>query len=185
MERFKGWFINNRVSRLDYSGVFLPFWTFDIYGSALIRDAAEDQPAGLPPQKLEVSEQVRNAFIPGVTSPPRKALLQIADYDPGEAIAYTPKLLAKFAAELYQIEFDRASLDARERFREHVTRRHKNPNPDVRRTIFSQVDHMDMRLLLLPVWVVTVTEDDGDKRLALFNGQTGRFVLGRARPATR
>jgi hypothetical protein len=47
-------------------------------------------------------------------------------------------------------------------------------------TIFSAVRDMNFRLLLLPVWVATLTEEDGDLRTALVNGQTGRVVLGKA-----
>jgi hypothetical protein len=35
-------------------------------------------------------------------------------------------------------------------------------------------------LLLLPVWVATITEEDGDIRLGLVHGQKGKAVLGKA-----
>jgi hypothetical protein len=38
---------------------------------------------------------------------------------------------------------------------------------------------MSFRLLLLPVWAAAITEQDGDQRHALINGQTGRVALGR------
>jgi hypothetical protein len=40
-----------------------------------------------------------------------------------------------------------------------------------------------MRLVLLPVWVGTLVEADGDVRTALVNGQSGRVALGKAEKA--
>ncbi len=44
---------------------------------------------------------------------------------------------------------------------------------------------MSFRLLLLPVWIATLSEVDGDTRPALVNGQTVRVVLGSARKPHR
>jgi hypothetical protein len=43
----------------------------------------------------------------------------------------------------------------------------------------SVVKQMHFRLLLLPVWVGMLEEQDGDRRPALVNGQTGKVVLGK------
>ena len=42
------------------------------------------------------------------------------------------------------------------------------------------VQSMSFQLMLLPVWIATLTEADGDVRIALVNGQTGKTVLGKA-----
>jgi hypothetical protein len=47
--------------------------------------------------------------------------------------------------------------------------------------VSSMVRTMSFRLLLLPVWIATLIEDDGDVRIGLVNGQTGQAVLGKAR----
>ena len=40
---------------------------------------------------------------------------------------------------------------------------------------------VQFRLVLAPVWVVTIIEADGDVRPGLVHGQTGKAVLGKAR----
>jgi hypothetical protein len=50
---------------------------------------------------------------------------------------------------------------------------------EVQVNIFTSVRQMSFRLLLLPVWVAALTEEDGDVRAALVNGQTGQVALGR------
>ena len=42
------------------------------------------------------------------------------------------------------------------------------------------VRQMSFTLLLMPVWVITLFERDGDVRPALVNGQTGKVALGKA-----
>ncbi len=39
---------------------------------------------------------------------------------------------------------------------------------------------MTFRLLLLPVWIALLAEQDGDRRIGLVNGQTGKVALGKA-----
>ena len=43
-----------------------------------------------------------------------------------------------------------------------------------------KIQNMSFRLVLLPVWVASLMEDDGDVRAALVNGQTGKVALGKA-----
>ena len=182
VEKVKGWFIENRVQRIDYEGVFLPFWKFDIFGKVLIRDTNHDDENRVPDvQRQEIQEQLRHVLVPGVDSPLPELTTRLGGFDFGETIPYTPKLLARFAAELYQRDFASASLDARSQFRKAMLNKHHNPNMHVKRTIATQVGYMEMMLVLLPVWVVTILERDGDIRPALVNGQTGRVVLGKAR----
>jgi hypothetical protein len=38
---------------------------------------------------------------------------------------------------------------------------------------------MSFQLLLVPVWLATLHETDGDTRRALVNGQTGECALGK------
>ena len=189
VEQVKGWFTDNRVDRMRLEGVFLPFWVFDVFGIVRIVEEKQDSQWGVPAQveRREVGIDSQDIAIPAVKSPPRKLLLRLGRYDYSQRIPYTPKLLAKFAAELYQIDFDAASLDARSMFRERAVSRYgSSTSADTKRTLTAQVDYIDMELFLVPVWVATITEKDRDVRMALVNGQTGKTVLGRAgKPNTR
>ena len=99
--------------------------------------------------------------------------------------AYTPSALARYPAEIYQIDFDTASLEARGRVRRMVREQYQNQTLGMQReeitSVSSMVRTMSFRLLLLPVWIATLIEDDGDVRVGLVNGQSGQAVLGKAR----
>jgi uncharacterized CHY-type Zn-finger protein len=181
MEKMKGWFIKNRVVDSSYQGVYLPFWEFDIFGKVLLRDDYRDSSGHADTfERSEQIEQMQNALVSAVKSPPKALTDRLGAWQFTEMMPYTPQLLAKFPAELYRIDFDRAGLLVRDVFREAMLAKHRNLNPNVRRTIATQIDHMELRLLLMPVWIVTLTEEDGELRTALINGQTGQVVMGSA-----
>lgn len=181
VEKLKGIFIKNRVVRTSFEGVFLPFWAFDIFGTVIIREEVADSGGQSPTvNRIEAVTQLMNALVCGVKSPPLSLTAKLGRYDFSEVVPYTPKMLAKFAAELYSIDFDQASLDVRSVFRDEMKRQRANWNPNVKQTITTRIDHMDMRLLLLPVWVGTLTEEDGERRIALVNGQNGHATIGNA-----
>ena len=46
--------------------------------------------------------------------------------------------------------------------------------------VTTAIQQMSFRLVLLPVWIATLVEQDKDVRGALVNGQTGQVVLGKA-----
>jgi hypothetical protein len=115
---------------------------------------------------------------------PAKTLTEkIGQFDMDGVVAYEPKLLAKYPAELYTIDFDQASLEARSIASKTVREKHalqENPSDQYQVSFFTLVKSMTFQLLLLPVWVATLTEEDGDIRTALVNGQSGKVVLSRA-----
>lgn len=184
VEKMKGWFIQNKVERIDLHGVFLPYWVFDIFGEVIIRDDYKDKNKYINTPNFERWEeiaQMHNVPVPAVKSPSKALLQQILPYDLSVHVPYTPKMLAKFAAELYTLDFDRASLAVRSVFRKGMIAKYPNVNPNATRTVTSQINDMEMQLLLLPAWVATLHEVDGDVRSAVVNGQTGELALGRAR----
>jgi hypothetical protein len=96
-------------------------------------------------------------------------------------IAYEPSLLARYPASLYTLDFSAASLEARSAASQQMRQLHgEGAGRDVDVNVFTSVIQMSFMLVLMPVWVATLTERDGDLRLALINGQTGRIALGRA-----
>lgn len=186
MEKLKGVFIRNKVVRTQLQGVFLPFWIFDVFGTVILRDEYRDNDSyGLPlVERTEHPAAMRNARVSAVHSPAKALTDRLGKYELDDYVPYTPKLLSKFAAELYTIDFDQASLDVRSVFRREMLSRYSVPNPNLKRDVTSSVDQMDMRLILLPVWVATLTEEDDDIRIALINGQTGQIAMGRANKST-
>ena len=74
------------------------------------------------------------------------------------------------------MDFDKASLEARSKAGDMARVRHGISGQG-----YTHIQHMTFQLLLLPVWVATLYEEDGDIRPALVNGQTGKVVLGKPR----
>jgi hypothetical protein len=106
----------------------------------------------------------------------------LGEFELDSMLPYEPNLLAKYPAELYDIDFDEASLEARGRASEQMREENlssKDSNVDM--TVSTMVIQMTFSLVLMPVWVATLTERDGDLRTALVNGQSGRVALSKAR----
>ena len=61
----------------------------------------------------------------------------------------------------------------------------KRDTEQMRIRISSLVKNMSFQLLLLPVWVASIIEEDDDRRSILVNGQTGEVVLGRVQKRDR
>ena len=122
--------------------------------------------------------------IPAVTSPPPDLTGQIGAFDTSAVVAYEPKLLARYPAAIYDIDFDAAALSAQSAAADQMRTRYKvGEASSVDVNVFTMVRQMSFTLLLLPVWVITLFERDGDVRPALVNGQTGKVALGKASKA--
>jgi len=185
MERVKGIFGDNRIKRADTEGIFLPHWVFDIFGTAIVREEKKDKNGRvLSVTRLEMPAHQYDLAVPAVKSPEPRLLQKLAPYDFSEVAPYTPKLLARYPAELYSLDFDAASMDARSLFRQYTKSVHRSTG-NIDRIVTNKVDLMEMRLVMVPVWVMTLYEADGDVRLALVNGQTGTVVLDKARQPER
>ena len=117
----------------------------------------------------------------GVTSPPHRLTDRLEKYNLEAVKPYDPKLLAGFTAELYSIDYQKASLNVRDEIGERFRFRHQHdPHGDYQTHVGYLIQHMSFRLLMLPVWIATIIEEDGDVRLGLIHGQTGQSLLGKA-----
>jgi DNA-directed RNA polymerase subunit RPC12/RpoP len=193
-ERIKGWFVDNKIKHGTLEGVYLPFWVFDsvidvtktVYDARSSREQHRRSAAPIQPMaRYNIPELFNDLPICAVESPPLHLTLKLGKYDLDTMVAYEPELLAKYPAELYMLDFDRASLQAREVIGRLMREKYGQKSGDeVQINVFSGVKQMSFQLALLPVWVATLTEADGDTRLALVNGQTGTVVLGKAKKSS-
>lgn len=185
-ERMRGWFDDNRVKRGTLEGYFLPFWVFDavVEVTKTVSDTRSGQGRiGVvqPFSRTTIPEMVNNLPVCAVASPPARLTAQLGPYNLAGLVAYSADLLAQYPAELYTLDFDRASLEARSIIGKQMRAKHGQTQRDeVKINIFSGVRQMHFQLVLLPVWVANLLERDGDTRLALVNGQTGSVVLGKS-----
>ncbi|MCZ2099096.1 MAG: hypothetical protein LC121_23115 [Anaerolineae bacterium] len=184
-ERFAGLFGENRLARAVIEGIYLPYWVFDalVEVSKTVIDRRtpsryEQRLPVNPYSNTRISDGLNGVCVAAVRTPLAD---QIAEFDLSAAVAYDPKLLAKHPAALYTLDFDMASLDARSRVSDHMRRRHGDRDgQNVEVQIFTSVVQMSFMLVLMPVWVATLYERDGDVRPALVNGQSGQVALGKA-----
>lgn len=188
MQRLANLFNTNRVKRANIDGVYLPFWVFDATAQVTVTKTYQGGSRGRnfitrPVNSRETFTDGRfDVMVSAVTSPTAKETAKLGKYDLSAAVPYEAKLLAKYPAELYSIDFDKASLEAHSHVATWMRKKYGRKDAgdeQMRITVFSAVEQMSFRLLLLPVWIATLTEVDGDLRSALVNGQTGKVVLGK------
>ncbi len=188
-ERFKGMFVNNKVNRSTFVGTYLPFWLFDVVLDVNLTFRVKDSYAiryGAQSMRTETRSDVFNNYpFPAVISPSPKLIEKIARYDNSTIQPYDPLILSRYPAEIYKVDFDQASLEVRGRIRRLLRDQYRAETAlyqsEELSTMSSMVRNITFRLVLLPMWIATLVEDDGDVRIGLVNGQTGKAVLGKAR----
>lgn len=185
-EKLKNIWDSNRVRGGTMRGVYLPFWVFTDAQPQNIQSyvhvvLTKREPK--PDAERDLIQDRHAAFdvaICAVKSPPEALTNKLGIYNLKYLQAYQPKLLAKYPAEVYNVDFASASLRARGIVSQAIRKMY--PDDPVRANLARRMQVIDeFMLLLLPVWVVTLTERDGDQRSALVNGQTGQVVFGETR----
>jgi ribosomal protein S27AE len=190
-ERVKGWFVNNRVKHVELEGVYLPCWLFDMVlqvNRSITRTEEDRNRYGFgqhstPVYRVEtVTEMANDVPVFGIKSPPAHLLERLGRFGLDTTLSYEPGLLAKHSAQIYTVDFEAASLLARERISEEMRGKYGHDmHGETITNVQALVQNMLFRLVLMPVWVATVTEADGDLRPVLVNGQTGRVAAGKSR----
>jgi DNA-directed RNA polymerase subunit RPC12/RpoP len=188
LEKLKGFFVENRAKRVELSGVFLPFWVFDVMAEVThTYEVVQRRDSGgfgqTNPQRYTETfgDAALNLPIAAFTQPPAALVRRVQRYDLSLAVEYRPEYIAQHSAELYTIDFDKASMDARSTLSETMRGKHHRDDDRYRTVSIScLMNQASFRLVLVPMWAATVFEKDGDVRPALVNGQTGAVALGRA-----
>jgi DNA-directed RNA polymerase subunit RPC12/RpoP len=194
LEKLAGMLDDNRVKTAIIDPVFVPFWVFDVIVDIrrTVVDVRIDQVGrfgGRPiqPREENFTDALFNLPIQGMKELDEALMARIDRYDFSQVKPYEPGLLAKQPASLYDVDFDAASLSARSSASETMRQKHDVPDSQTNGSVsvFAQVQSMSFSLLLLPVFVVTMKERDGDRRAALVNGQTGVVALGKTEKRRR
>jgi len=183
--------LRRQVARGTLVGVYLPFWAFASTVFVLA------QPAAPAPLLRPGVYAVNDALVSGVTRPPEAVLAALMPYDLDALIPYDPRILAHWSAQLYAIDAIQASLTARAHAQyqarcaaSHIivsppagdlARRDSHdyapPASALWRGVQTTLDEIHYRLILLPVWLVTLDLRDGSHLPAYVNGQTGEAIL--------
>lgn len=185
-EKLKGFFVKNKAEKIQMTPVYLPFWLFDITAQISVTKVDKTSKRSLvqiqaSTTRTEFGDGLNNVPYCGVSSPPHRLTDRLRKYDLDSAKPYDPKLLAGFTAEIYSIDYQKASLNVRDEIKEQFRFRHgHDPHGDYQTLVSYLIQQMSFRLLMLPLWVATIIEEDGDVRLGLIHGQTGQALLGKA-----
>jgi hypothetical protein len=192
-ERFMSFFDSNKVTHGTIDGVYLPHWVFDTTID-VTRVRSKNM---IELDRSTSTEMVDDITVCAVKSPPRPLIGSLGGWDLDSRVAYEPKWLATYPAQIASIEFDAASLDARA-FASQVVKQRQDSTIDdfvqnsmsreretITTQLYTNVRDMSFALTLLPVWVALMVEADGDLRMAVVNGQTGKVALGKSQKPER
>ena len=186
-QRMAGLLDDNRVAHAVIEGLFVPLWVFDalVNVSQTTTDQrmpnSRDQVRTFKPyENIQFQDGMVGVPVFGMKQPP--ILKHISEYELSSAQAYDPKLLARTPAALYDIDFDAASLTARSHITQTMRDRYeRGSGQSVEVKVYANVLQMTFMLMLVPVWIATLYERDGEVRAAVVNGQTGAVALGDSR----
>jgi len=164
-----------QVVRGELQGVYLPYWAFDFISDQFM---------------------LGNVLVSGVKQPPQAVLYELMPYDLEALIAYDPRYLAQWPAEIYARDVIEASITGWAYIKHAAWRAadgEQLPLIELARTDVddyrlpdmswslqfdtAKVNGLRYRLILLPVWMVTLVLANGLRRPAVVNGQTGEVII--------
>lgn len=197
LARMRRWVDNNTVERATLEGHFLPYWVFDatveVRRTVVYTEVEMDEQGNYHRQRSqryeteEFADFADDVLVCAVKSPQKSLTDKLGKYDIQQAIAYQPELITKNPAQIYSIDFDRASLEARTIVNRLMREKHGEiwSGFGQVQSISTSATDMQFQLMLMPVWIATLYEEDGDIRSALVNGQTGAVVFGKSQKPPR
>lgn len=191
-QRISGWFNENRVARKILNGVYLPYWVFDAYADVHINQQLKEDYVrrygrGNFQNKPILSESQRTDGVLGLSvcavhQPPNTLTRHLKSFSLETMIGYNPRLLARYPASIYDVNFIDASLKARSAIQQVLQKRHSETSTSTpyETRVMVHILQMTFMLILMPVWIVQLHERDQDVRPVLVHGLTGQVVLGKA-----
>jgi predicted RNA-binding Zn-ribbon protein involved in translation (DUF1610 family) len=188
-EWVRGLFDENRIESTRFEGAYLPFWVFDVVAEIThTRTTALAVDSGTT--RTTSHDMLTDIAVSAARSPSPLLLNRLLPYDMRAVQPFETAWLAEHPAQVYALDVDKASYDAREFAADRLRLRHNreiraqngsrssDSQVDITRVAYSGIKSMSFRLVLLPVWIGTLYEADGDVRTVLVNGQTGKVVFG-------
>ncbi len=171
------WFAPNefkkRGAKGKFSGVYLPFWTFDSHTFSRYKGqrgeyywvtvgSGDNKRRERRTRWYPASGTVRAFFDDVLVSAtehlPKDLLEDLEPWPLSRLGAFDPKLLAGFLAQTYDVELDRGFIDAKRRIDDGIQRLVKRDiGGDTQRIhwVKSKYDPITYKHLLLPVWLLS------------------------------
>ena len=155
-------------------GLYLPVWTFDIFGTVpwngtVYRDKRQVPVSG------EKNVSYNDISIPGSAKLADLLPRIMTGYALSSAPAYDSRYLAGWPAEVYETAMSDASLEARKLAVERTRSRIQSEMGNVSELNYStsNISILSFKLVLIPLWYTTYSLEGRDFRVAI-NGQTGK-----------
>jgi hypothetical protein len=188
LESLKAWWGSRKLKARATLGVYLPFWMFN--GAVEVCWSLKADFVLPPQEELEYD----NLLFPGVDLPDPGLLKKIYPFDTDAWGPYEPRLLADWPAQLPNLDVEAVVEEAYDTMIETSRLRvawsslpARAGDPGSANVVslparhLCQVTSITYQLALLPVWVALM-QCEGERRLAVVNGQTGEAALGRPLP---
>ncbi len=197
------WFAPSKLSRFargrgDFSGLYLPYWTFDSDTQTSYRgERGTNYYVKVPHTTMVDGKQVRttrtevrvrwkavtgsvsrffdDVLVPGSHSLPRKALERVGSWDLSSLEGYQKDFLVGFRAESYQVGVDDAFVHAQDIMSSVIYNDiRRDIGGDHQRITKADTKHDDtsFKHVLLPLWLSAFQFKGKSYRLAV-NGRTG------------
>jgi DNA-directed RNA polymerase subunit RPC12/RpoP len=155
-------------------GLYLPVWTFDIFGNipwsgTVYRNKRQEPVSG------EKNVSFNDISIPGAAKLADLLPKIMPGYDTSNAPAYDPRYLSGWPAEVYEMAMSDASLDARKQAVERTRNQIHSEMGHVNDLNYStsNLSILSFKLVLIPIWYTKYTFEGRDLRVVI-NGQTGK-----------
>ncbi|MBN1678979.1 MAG: hypothetical protein JW966_01720 [Anaerolineae bacterium] len=182
--------LRERIERGEVQGVYVPFWSFEGVVSVML---GLDENAGVlfRPGVYDIGD----VLVGGVTQPSQAALYELMSYDLDRLVRYDRRYLGRWPAQIYRVDVVQASITGRA-YLKYAARRlstgydlpgielartdsqvYRTPNTPLWQRARVEIERMNYRLLLLPVWMIRLILRDGTSRPAVVNGQTGEAII--------
>jgi hypothetical protein len=160
-------------------GVYLPVWTFDIFGEAPWMAQVEIREDEWVTKRGATSANFRELCVSASKRKVKFLKDALQQFDLGALQPYDPRYLADWPAEIYQVSMAQASLEARgdaahlaqKQALDEARRSFDHP---VRNVAASSARLManSFKLILVPVWLASYQFEE-ETFAVLINGQTG------------
>jgi ssDNA-binding Zn-finger/Zn-ribbon topoisomerase 1 len=168
------------VVRHESMGVFLPYWSFKGSVAVLVRSQG--------------TYDLENILIAAAAEPDQKILEDVQPYDFSTLRPYDQRYLASWSAQLYRLDAIQASVtantyakyvalmtdmghDFEDGMLARLDREYQAPHPHDLKLDTALLEMLHFRLLLLPVWMITLHLEGGGHHHAVLNAQTGEIIV--------
>ena len=154
-------------------GMYLPVWTFDIFGTVPWSGTVYRNKKQVPVSG-DKNVSFNDIFIPAASRLADLLPKLKAGFDTSRAAAYDPRYLSGWPAEVYEKSMSDASLDARQQAVERVRASIHADTGNVSDLNYStsSLSILSFKLVLIPLWYTSYVLDGHEYRVVI-NGQSG------------